>query len=250
MPQAYRRLIAGNWKMNGLAAEALHLAEGIAAALAGESGCDIAVCPPFTALHVVRRALAGTGIALGAQDCHEKPSGAFTGAVSAAMLKDSGCRYVIVGHSERRHGMGETDAMVNAKVTAAWQAGLVPILCLGETADERDAGRTLAVVRGQLAGSLPPGSSPVVLAYEPVWAIGTGRVASAADIADVHVALRAALVGARPDGAALPILYGGSVKADNAAAVLAVEEVGGVLVGGASLEAGSFAAIARAAGGP
>ena len=247
MPQAYRRLIAGNWKMNGLAAEARPLAEGVAQALSGELAAEIALCPPFTALHIVRAALSGTAIALGAQDCHDKPSGAFTGSISAAMLKDAGCRYVIVGHSERRHGLGETDALVNAKVTAAWGAGLVPILCLGETAAERDAGKTLAVVRGQLAGSMPQGSAPLVVAYEPVWAIGTGRVATAADIGAVHTALRVALAKARPDGAAIPILYGGSVKPDSAAEVLRVEEVGGVLVGGASLDAASFAAIARAA---
>src|SRR6185436_3770713 len=151
---AVRRLIAGNWKMNLLRAEAAALAKGVTEALGGGRGlaADVAVCPPFTALAAVAEALAGSAIALGAQDCHEKPSGAFTGSVSAPMLKDLGCRYVIAGHSERRHGLGETDGMVNAKVSAAWAAGLVPILCLGETAAERDAGRTLQVVRRQLAG--------------------------------------------------------------------------------------------------
>ena len=250
MPPSYRRLIAGNWKMNLLRAEAVALARGVAEALGGGRGlaADVALCPPFTALHAVNEVLAGTAMALGAQDCHEKPAGAFTGSVSAPMLKDAGCRYVIVGHSERRHGLGETDALVAAKTGAAWNAGLVPILCLGETAAERDAGRTLEIVRRQLAGSLPKGALPVVIAYEPVWAIGTGRVATEADIATVHRALRAELAKARTDGANIPVLYGGSVKADNAKAILDVEEVGGLLVGGASLEAKGFSAIVRASG--
>lgn len=246
---AVRRLIAGNWKMNLLRAEAAALARGIADALsgAGALAADVAVCPPFTALDTVAASLAGSTIALGAQDCHEKPSGAFTGSVAAPMLKDIGCRYVILGHSERRHGLGETDAMVNAKVKAAWSAGLVPILCLGETAAERDAGQALDVVRRQLAGSLPQGAAPVVVAYEPVWAIGTGRVPTESDIAAVHGALRTALGKARPDGADIAILYGGSAKPDNAKSLLAVPDVGGLLVGGASLEAQGFAAMARAA---
>jgi triosephosphate isomerase len=250
-----RRLIAGNWKMNLLRAEAGALARGLAEALGGARGlaAGVAVCPPFTALATVGEALAGTGIALGAQDCHEKPSGAFTGSVSAPMLKDLGCRYVILGHSERRHGLGETDALVNAKVGAAWSAGLIPILCLGETAAERDTGKTLEVVRRQLAGSLPKsdagrGLLAVVIAYEPVWAIGTGRVPTEADIATVHRALRDELVKARTDGASIPILYGGSAKPDNAQAILGVAEVDGLLVGGASLDAKGFAAMARAAG--
>ena len=246
---ALRRLIAGNWKMNLLLAEAVALARGVAEALGGRRGlaADVALCPPFTAVHAVHEALAGTAIALGGQDCHENASGAFTGSISAPMLKDAGCRYVIVGHSERRHGLGETDALVAAKTGAAWNAGLVPILCLGETAAERDAGRTLEIVRRQLAGSLPKSISPVVIAYEPVWAIGTGRVPTEADIATVHRSLRAELAKARADGANIPVLYGGSVKAHNAKAILGVDEVGGLLVGGASLEAKGFAAIVRAA---
>ena len=247
---APRRLIAGNWKMNLLRAEAAVLAKTVAAALDGGRGlaADVAVCPPFTGLAAAAEALAGSAIALGAQDCHEKPSGAFTGSVSAPMLKDLGCKYVILGHSERRHGLGETDGLVNAKVGAAWSAGLVPILCLGETAAERDADKTLDVVRRQLARSLPMGGASVVIAYEPVWAIGTGRVPTETDIAAVHRALRTELVKARPDGAGIPILYGGSAKPDNAKAILAVDEVGGLLVGGASLDAKGFAAMARAAG--
>ena len=246
---AYRRLIAGNWKMNLSRAEGSALARALVEALGGKNlAADVALCPPFTALGSVGAAIEGTGIALGAQDCHEKPSGAFTGSVSAPMLKDAGCRYVILGHSERRHGLGETDALVNAKVAAAWTAGLTPILCLGETAAERDAGQTLAVVRHQLSGSLPAGSHPLVVAYEPVWAIGTGRVPTEADIAAVHRDLRAGLVKARSDGAAIPILYGGSAKPDNAKALLGVADVGGLLVGGASLDAKGFAAMVRAAG--
>jgi triosephosphate isomerase len=247
---APRRLIAGNWKMNLLRAEAAALARGVVDQLGGGRalGADVVLCPPFTALAAVGEVLAGTAIALGGQDCHEKAAGAFTGSISAAMLKDAGCRYVIVGHSERRHGLGEADALVAAKVGAAWAAGLTPILCLGETLAERDAGRTLDVVHRQLAGSLPKGDTPVVIAYEPVWAIGTGRVATERDIGVVHRALRAALTEARTDGGAIPILYGGSVKPDNAAAILAVDEVGGLLVGGASLEAKGFAAIARSGG--
>jgi len=248
---AVRRLIAGNWKMNLLRAEAAALAKGVAAALDGgrglaaeKAGADVAVCPPFTALAAVAEALSGSAIALGAQDCHEKASGAFTGSVAAPMLKDLGCRYVILGHSERRHGLGETDAMVNAKVNAAWGAGLVPILCLGETAAERDAGKTLDVVRRQLAGSLPKGTAAVVIAYEPVWAIGTGRVPTEADIAAVHKALRGELIKARGDGRDIPILYGGSVRPDNAAELLSVEDVDGALVGGASLSCPGFMAIA------
>jgi triosephosphate isomerase len=251
---AMRRLIAGNWKMNLLRAEAAALAKGVVAALGGgrDLAADVAVCPPFTALAAVAEAIAGSAVALGAQDCHAKPAGAFTGSIAAPMLKDLGCTYVILGHSERRHGLGETDAMVSAKVGAAWSAGLVPILCLGETAEERDAGKTLEVVRRQLAGSLPKddgarGLPAVVIAYEPVWAIGTGRVPTAADIAAVHRALRAELTKTRPDGAAIPILYGGSAKPDNAKSILGVDEVGGLLVGGASLDAKGFAAMARAA---
>jgi triosephosphate isomerase len=247
---AVRRLIAGNWKMNLLRAEAAALTRGLIEALGGGRGlaADVAVCPPFTALTTVGEALTGSAIALGAQDCHEKASGAFTGSVSAPMLRDAGCRYVILGHSERRHGLGETDAAVNAKMTAAWSAGLFPILCLGETAAERDAGKTLDVVRRQFAGSLPKGDAAVVIAYEPVWAIGTGRVPTEADIAIVHKALRAELLKARGDGASIPILYGGSAKPDNAKAILGVEDVGGLLVGGASLDAKGFAAMVQAAG--
>jgi triosephosphate isomerase len=242
-----RPLIAANWKMNGTRAAGLALVRGVLAATGG-AAADIAFCPPFTLLGEVGAILRGGPAALGAQDCHAAPSGAYTGSVSAPMLADLGCRFVIVGHSERRHGLGETDAAVQAKAAAAARAGLVPILCVGETSADRDAGRTLDVVGAQLTGSLPPGTGAIEIAYEPVWAIGTGRVPTEDDIARVHAFLRQRLAAARPAGAAIRILYGGSVKPDNAAAILKVKEVGGLLVGGASLDAAAFAAIVRAAG--
>ena len=241
-----RALIAGNWKMNGLAADAGRIAAPLAAPDAAP-GCDLLVCPPATILRDVARVLAGSAVALGAQDCHPAQSGAHTGDLSAAMLRDAGATWVILGHSERRADHGERDALVRAKAAAATEAGLTPIVCVGETEAQRVAGEHLAVVRGQLAGSLPDGFAGVV-AYEPVWAIGTGRNASAADVAAMHAAMREALVarfGGR--GAGMRILYGGSVKPANAAALLAVKEVGGALVGGASLNAADFLAIARAA---
>jgi triosephosphate isomerase len=195
----------------------------------------------------VGEAIAGSGIGLGAQDCHAEPSGAHTGDISAAMLADAGCSHVIVGHSERRADHGETDALVRAKAAAAQGCGLTAIICVGETLAERDAGRTLAVVQGQLAGSLPPAATAAntVIAYEPVWAIGTGRTPKALEIAEVHAAIRGALGGVMAGAAVVPILYGGSVKADNAAEILAIAEVGGALVGGASLNAADFWTICR-----
>ena len=244
-----KRLIAGNWKMNGLRAEALALARAVAVAAAGAGeGCAVAVFPPFTALEAVAAALAGSPVGLGGQDCHEAEAGGHTGSVSAAMLADLGCRYVIVGHSERRHGLGETSGIVCAKAEAALGAGLVPIVCVGETLEQREAGQAEATVAGQIARSVPDGDGRIVLAYEPVWAIGTGRTASTADIAAMHAGIRARLAERRGDGGAIPILYGGSVKPDNAAEILALANVGGVLVGGASLDAVAFAEIVRAAG--
>ncbi len=250
MPAAYRRLIAGNWKMNCSKADGLALTRDIGAELgdAGALAAIVAVCPPFTLLHLVAEALGGREIKLGAQDCHNQNGGAFTGSIAAAMLADAGCTYVILGHSERRHGSGESDVLVRAKIGAAWEAKLIPILCVGETQDERAQGTTLDVVGRQLAGSLPPGEAPVVVAYEPVWAIGSGRVPSGGDIAAVHTFLRQELTRARTDGDAIAILYGGSATTENAAGILGIEEVGGLLVGGASLNPKSFAAIARAAG--
>jgi triosephosphate isomerase len=249
---APRRLIAGNWKMNLLRAEATALAKGVADALGGGRGlaADVAVCPPFTALAAVGEALARTAIALGAQDCHEQRSGAYTGSVSAEMLNDLGCRYVIVGHSERRHGLGESDVMIANKARAAWRAKLTPILCIGETADQRKAGKTLDVVGAQLMRALVEVNGELVIAYEPVWAIGSGLTPTLGDIAQVHASIRSALRLLRPlsiDPSAIPILYGGSAKPDNAKDILGVEEVGGLLVGGASLDAKGFAAMVRAA---
>ena len=242
-----RQLIAGNWKMNGLTATAAELAEAVRDGSADVSA-GLLVCPPFTQIASVARTLAGSAVAVGGQDCHAAPEGAHTGDISAPMLRDAGATHVILGHSERRANHGESDAAVLAKVGAAVAAGLVPIVCVGETEAERQAGIAEAVVGRQLAGSLPAGFAGVV-AYEPVWAIGTGRVPTEADVAAMHGFIRAALVrDLGPAGRDVPILYGGSVKAANARAILAVAEVGGALVGGASLSAAEFLAIARAAG--
>ncbi len=241
MPER-KQLIAGNWKMHGLRADALDLAREVAARARVPRACDLLVCPPATLVAAVGEVLAGSGVALGGQDCHPEPRGAFTGCVSAEMLKDAGCSHVIVGHSERRHGCGESDADIRAKATAAWRAGLVAIVCVGETRAEREAGRAVPVVAGQIAGSVPDGATPdnLVVAYEPVWAIGTGLTPTLADITEMHAAIRDRL----PAGTR--ILYGGSVNPKNAAEILALEGVDGALVGGASLRAVDFWAIAEA----
>jgi len=248
-----RQLIAGNWKMNGRLAEARALADSLAAApVARGDTVEIAVCPPFTAIHPVAERLGGDrAVALGGQDCHAAPGGAHTGDISAAMLADLGCRYVILGHSERRQEHGETSADVAGKAGAALDAGLVPIICVGETQAERDAGRALEVLHAQLEASLPEaGAAGIVLAYEPVWAIGTGRAATPDDIRSAHGALRADLAARLGNGGrSVRILYGGSVKPDNAAGILGLDDVDGALVGGASLDSESFLAIARAAAG-
>ena len=239
-----RQLIAGNWKMFGLTAEAASIATPLLDA--GPLTRDLLVCPPATQVAAVARLLAGSPVAVGGQDCHTATHGAHTGDISAPMLRDAGARYVILGHSERRQNHGETDSLVRAKTMAAVAAGLIPIVCVGESADERQAGWETAVVGKQLNGSLPDDFSGVV-AYEPVWAIGTGRTATEADVAAMHLFIRQTLVrrfGA--GGEALLILYGGSVRAANAASLLAVPHVGGALVGGASLKAEDFLAIARA----
>jgi len=241
-----RQLIAGNWKMNG----SLAMAGGLVNALrtvAGGLACDLLVCPPATLVQVAAHGLLGSGVAVGGQDCHAKASGAHTGDISAAMLRDAGATHVILGHSERRADHGESDAAVLAKVQAAVAAGLTPVVCVGETEAQRVAGEQNAVVGAQLAGSLPEGFAGVV-AYEPVWAIGTGRTPTEADVAAMHAHIRAELVrrlGA--GGGGIRILYGGSVKPGNAAALLGLPEVGGALVGGASLVADDFLGIARAA---
>jgi triosephosphate isomerase (TIM) len=245
-----RKLIAGNWKMNGLRSDGLALAADLAQRLHRDTlGCDLLVCPPATLLLAVGAALAGSGIALGGQDCHAEPCGAHTGDIGAPMLKDAGCSHVILGHSERRTDHHESDALIRAKVKAARAAGLIAILCVGETAQQRDAGRALDVVSSQLEGSLPDGmtAAQLVVAYEPVWAIGTGRTPTAADVAAVHAHIRAQLKRRVAGAASVRLLYGGSVKPENAAELLHVAEVDGALVGGASLKAADFWAIARAA---
>ncbi|MGY4800383.1 triose-phosphate isomerase [Teichococcus aerofrigidensis] len=242
-----RPLIAGNWKMHGTLAEATALARGVAAGPA--AGADLLVCPPFPHLAAVSEALRGSHVALGAQDCHADAKGAHTGDVSAPMLKDVGARFVILGHSERRADHGESDAVVKAKAEAALAEGLVPVVCVGESEAQRLAGEAEAVVAGQLAGSLPAGFAAAggVVAYEPVWAIGTGRTPTEADIAAMHARIRAELEQSFGEaGAALRILYGGSVKPGNAQAILALPHVDGALVGGASLKAEDFLGIAGA----
>jgi triosephosphate isomerase len=248
MTPGVRPLIAGNWKMHGTLAEAASLAGAVREGAARAGQAELLVCPPFPYIHLV----AGQGgLAVGGQDCHAAAKGAHTGDVAAAMLKDVGAGYVILGHSERRADHAEGDAAVRAKAEAALAAGLTPIVCVGESEAQRLAGEAEAVVTGQLDGSLPDGfaSAGGVVAYEPVWAIGTGRTPTEPDIAAIHAAIRANLVQRFGDaGGGLRILYGGSVKPGNAKAILALPHVDGALVGGASLVAADFLAIAAAAG--
>jgi triosephosphate isomerase (TIM) len=243
------KLVAGNWKMNGLTSSVLEIEEMIAGAATLPPGIELAVCPPATMAARAAEILAEGPVALGGQDCHAEKSGAFTGDVSAEMWADLDARYVIVGHSERRAMHAETDASVAAKAKAAIRAGLAPIICLGESLAERDAGKTLEVVGRQLAVSVPAEASKAafVIAYEPIWAIGTGRTPTAAQVGEVHAALRAGLrlrFGSAAEGVRL--LYGGSVKPDNARELMHVPDVDGALVGGASLKSADFLAIARA----
>ena len=250
-----RKLVAGNWKMNGLGASMAELDAMIAGAK--DAGCDVLVCPPATLIaKFAWRAggsAAGRAVAIGAQDCHPAPSGAHTGDIAAEMLADAGATYVIVGHSERRADHGEDDALVRAKAEAAWRARLTGIVCVGETEAERDAGRALDVVARQLAGSVPDRAGPAntVVAYEPVWAIGTGRTPSADDIAGMHGHMRRLLAErfGRETAGGIRLLYGGSVKPANAAEIFAVPDVDGALVGGASLKAADFLAIVAVAKG-
>jgi triosephosphate isomerase (TIM) len=245
-----RPFVAGNWKMNGLSASLVEIEAMRRAADAGEAGpAELAVCPPATLLAQAAWKLKGGKLGLGAQDCHTEPSGAFTGDISAPMLKDAGASYVIVGHSERRTLHHETDALVRAKAEAALKAGLTAIVCVGETRVEREAGDAIAVVTRQLLGSMPPGGGPetVVVAYEPVWAIGTGLTPTLADVAEMHEAIRGLLVKFYGVvGSKIRILYGGSVKPANAKDLLGLDNVDGALVGGASLKAKDFLAIAAA----
>jgi len=241
---AIRPLVAGNWKMNGQRA-ALSQAEALAAMLAGSQfATDVMLCPPATLLAVMAQTLTQSLIAVGAQDCHPKISGAHTGDISPEILGDSGASAVIVGHSERRTDHGERDSLVKAKAEAACRAGLSAILCIGETEAERRAGKALGVVSSQLAGSLPGAASPAntIIAYEPVWAIGTGLTPTSDDVAEVHATIRVQLesVLGEPAGSAIRVLYGGSVKGSNAAELLAIANVNGALVGGASLKAEDF----------
>jgi triosephosphate isomerase len=246
--------IAGNWKMNPPKIdEAVALAEGVKAGVGNESKVRIAVCPPAVYLTTIDGVLEGSPIGLGGQNMHWKPDGAYTGELSGGMLVDSGCTHVILGHSERRHGMGETDEMVNWKLKAALGVGLIPIVCIGETLEEREAGRTMEVVGTQLEGSLadltPEQMGGVVLAYEPVWAIGTGRTATPELAQEVHAFIRVRLREKFDEATAgrVVVQYGGSVKPDNAAELLACTDIDGALVGGASLKPGDFLGIVDAA---
>ncbi|PTE12935.1 triose-phosphate isomerase [Pseudogemmobacter blasticus] len=242
-----RKLAAGNWKMNGVAASLAEVKALLAAHPA--PACDMLLCPPATLVAQMAAAAKGSALQVGGQDCHPKASGAHTGDISAQMLADAGAGSVILGHSERRADHGESDALVRAKAQAAWAAGLVAVICVGETETQRDAGQTLAVVGAQLAGSVPDGATAAntVIAYEPVWAIGTGRTPTLAEIAEVHGFLRAELSGRFPtEAAGVRLLYGGSVKPSNAAEIFAVADVDGALVGGASLKAADFGAIVAA----
>jgi len=239
---APRKLAAGNWKMNGILASLAEIDRLLAEHPA--PGCDLLVCPPATLIH----AMAAKGIATGGQDCHANASGAHTGDIAAAQLRDAGASHVILGHSERRTDHAETDAQVAAKSVAAHQAGLVAVICVGETEAQRDAGETLAVIAAQLAGSVPDGATAAntVIAYEPVWAIGTGRTPTSEQIAEVHALMRERLSARFADGADFALLYGGSVKPGNAAEIFAIPHVNGALVGGASLKAADFGPIIAA----
>lgn len=242
-------LVAGNWKMNGLLSS-LDEVRSLVKILKNKQAANakIAICPPFTLVGAMAECLRESDVAVGGQDCHPNQSGAHTGDISAEMLADSGARYVIVGHSERRHDHKESDLVVNSKVQAVWRAGLVAIMCVGETETQRDQGKTLDVVAGQLQNSLPDGATAenVVIAYEPVWAIGTGRVPANSDVAEVHAAIRAHLKERFATGGGMRILYGGSVKGSNASELMAIPNVDGALVGGASLKAEDFDAILEA----
>lgn len=246
------KLIVGNWKMNGLIADSRERAEKLAAFMRGHQSLSfhMVICPPATVMATVAAVLQGTGIQWGGQDCHDQSTGAFTGNISAEMLKDVGCAHVILGHSERRQQHRETSESVAAKVKAAHAAGLVAIICVGELDSERTAGKAEKVVAGQVQSSLPDTATVenTVIAYEPVWAIGTGKTASLEDIQHMHALIRAEAGKKMKKDARVSILYGGSVKPGNAGEILHLPDVDGVLVGGASLKAEEFWAIAQASG--
>jgi triosephosphate isomerase len=247
MTDAIRPLIAGNWKMNGLKASSAQFEAMIAGAAALAAKADLLVCPPATLIAGFADKAKGTKVAVGAQDCHPKASGAHTGDLSAEMLADAGAGAIIVGHSERRADHGESDALVRQKAEAAWRAGLTAIVCIGETQKQRDAGQTLDICGRQLNGSLPDRSTAanLVVAYEPVWAIGTGLTPTAEDVEQVHRFIRGVLTDRfKAEGGRIRILYGGSVKPSNARELMSVVNVNGALVGGASLKAADFLAIA------
>jgi triosephosphate isomerase (TIM) len=240
-----RSLLAGNWKMNGLTGSIDEL-DRLMKGLDPDCGVDVMICPPATLLAAFAKTAAGTGVSIGAQDCHPQPAGPYTGDISAEMLRDAGAVAVIVGHSERRIHHGEQNADVRAKALAAQRAALAAIVCVGETQEQRDRGQTGDVIAAQLAGSLPDeaSGSSLVVAYEPVWAIGSGVTPRPSDVAEVHRAIRTHLTERfGPQGEKIRILYGGSVKPDNAGELLAVANVDGALVGGASLKAEEFLAI-------
>jgi triosephosphate isomerase (TIM) len=249
MTDAIRPLIAGNWKMNGLKSSLVEFEAMLAGAPEVAAKADLLVCPPATLIaDFAEKARGSKTLSVGAQDCHAKASGAHTGDISAEMLADAGARAVIVGHSERRADHGESDELVRQKAQAVWRAGLTAIVCIGETQQQRDQGKTLDICGGQLGTSVPNGarSDNLVIAYEPVWAIGTGLTPTSADVAQVHGFIRDVLVARfGGEGARMRILYGGSVKPSNAAELMSVANVNGALVGGASLKAADFLAIAR-----
>jgi triosephosphate isomerase (TIM) len=248
MTNAIRPLIAGNWKMNGLRSSTAEFEAMLAGAPAVAGKADLLVCPPATLIAAFAEKARGSKfLAIGAQDCHPKPSGAHTGDISAEMLADAGASAIIVGHSERRADHGESDTLVHQKAEAVWRAGLTVIVCIGETQHQRDAGQTLDVCAGQLKLSLPDRAKAdnLVVAYEPVWAIGTGLTPTVADVEQIHAFIRELLVARfKAEGAKIRLLYGGSVKPSNAAELMAVANVNGALVGGASLKAADFLAIA------
>ena len=257
MAASRRTIVAGNWKMNLDRAKARELTAAVVARAAEAGRTELVLCPPAVYVELVGSTLSGGAgaVALGAQNMHDKPSGAFTGEIAPPMLVDLGCRYVILGHSERRTLFGETDTIVNTKTKAALAAGLTPIVCVGETLEEREAGRTANVVtsqvRGSLAGLSPADVEKVVIAYEPVWAIGTGKVATPQQAQEVHALIRSLLgeIASPAVAAGVRIQYGGSVKPDNAADLAAQPDIDGALVGGASLKADDFLGIAKAFGG-
>lgn len=245
-----KKLIAGNWKMNCLSAEGSALAKDVATAVKNNKfDCDFLVCPPFTLLTTVKKCLRGSKISLGAQDVHFADKGAHTGDISSLMLKDLGCSHVIIGHSERRVDHFETDELVNKKAVAAHNTGIVTVICIGETGEQRDNGETIKICESQIMGSVPDDATAknTVIAYEPIWAIGTGKTPTAADVEEVHAAIRKTLAKKLGKATAnkMRILYGGSVKPNNAAELLSLPDVDGALIGGASLKAEDFINIAK-----